>query len=210
MFNPFAKSNVSNDLQAEPTSPESPGLADLGLELPTIAPKASPARQKNRKIGRPRIEYPAIQKPTDLDIAFTAGFYEGEGHVTSKFGKFLVSIGQNDREKLDWIQVRFGGRVYGPVIIASGNDHYYLIMVREIALDFMFSIFGYLSESRKKQYKGALLGEPQRRKYQRMISDEGISLIHVTKALNKLSVKKEKEAIIEQQKHPIWRMRNRK
>lgn len=47
-----------------------------------------------------------------VDIAYCAGFFDGEGHVEYK-GKYnlQVSIAQNDRAPLDFVQALFGGYV---------------------------------------------------------------------------------------------------
>lgn len=58
----------------------------------------------------------------DTDIAWAAGFFEGEGHVkcakrhnvkrTDRY--FSITVAQVHREPLDKLQHIFGGKVYGP------------------------------------------------------------------------------------------------
>lgn len=50
------------------------------------------------------------------DIAYTAGFFDGEGCVRlqmNRNGKYglRVFISQKDRRPLEWVQKRFGGRL---------------------------------------------------------------------------------------------------
>lgn len=89
-----------------------------------------------------------------------------------------VTIGQNDREKLDWMQCRFGGKVYGPYTNAAGNDTYTWLIKQERALGFMFTIFTFLSQSRREQFKTG-----NRRESQLTISDNGISEAFVKRNL---------------------------
>ncbi len=138
---------------------------------------SDPLRPVKARRGRPAIDNAALLSPTIGDIREAAGFYEGEGHFRLTTGeKELVDIGQNDREKLDWLQIRFGGKVYGPYIGNTGNDIYFWKLVRERAAGFMYTIFTFLSKSRREQFIYAMLGKPSSsREYQKSISDEGIS-----------------------------------
>lgn len=148
--NPFAH----NDLQANPAIPERPG--------PVKAARTRSITMNAKPRGRPRIDYPAMQSPSIKDIVFAAAFYEGEGHFNGS-----VIINQNNREKLDWLCNRFGGRIYGPYTGKPAyNDFYSLVITRERALGFMFTIFTFLSASRRAQFKSVLNGEPNKREYQ--------------------------------------------
>jgi len=120
------------------------------------------------------------------DIAFAAAFYEGEGYFgLSPNGDELVSIGQNDRERLDWLQIRFGGKVYGPYKNSIGNNTHYWKVVRERALGFMFTVFTFLSESRRQQFRLGLQGLAGKREYSKWISDEGIDLEYLKRKMKK-------------------------
>src|SRR5882672_3164437 len=111
----------------------------------------------NMKRGRPKKDYPANQSPSIGDIREVAGFYEGEGCFNNKNNYPIIQLVQNDREKLDWIQNRFGGKIYGPYTgKPAGNDYYTWILVRNRALGFMFTIFTFLSKSRREQFTLAL------------------------------------------------------
>lgn len=143
------KSLPANNLQALACSPESTGTVKTA-----------------RRRGRPCNDYPATLSPTIGDIREAASFYEGEGCYYNK----SVIINQNNREKLDWLQLRFGGKVYGPYTgKPKGNDYYSWILTRERALGFMFTIFTFLSKSRREQFRTG------KREYQASISDNGIS-----------------------------------
>src|SRR5260370_8172266 len=86
-----------------------------------------------------------------------------------------VLISQNNREILDKFQFKFGGKVYGPYINPVGNNFYQWVIVRERALGFMFTIFTFLSRSRREQFKAILAGKSQSRIFQKTISEDGIS-----------------------------------
>src|SRR5712664_3859759 len=122
--------NTRNDLQTLGDSPEHTGRNHFNPDSSTL--------NHTRKRGRPQIDYPSIQSPTIGDIREAASFYEGEGCCYDS----RVIINQNDREKLDWLCVRFGGKVYGPYVgKPAGNDFYSWILARERELGFMFTIF---------------------------------------------------------------------
>jgi len=143
------KSNERNDLRALATTPEPTGT-----------------NHAKRERGRPTIDYPSTLSPTIGDIREAASFYEGEGCYSNS----SVTINQNDREKLDWLTLRFGGKVYGPYTgKPKGNDYYSWKIVRERALGFMFTVFMFLSKSRREQFRTG------KREYQQTICDSGIS-----------------------------------
>lgn len=180
--NPF----VINDLQAPTAIPGHDGAA------PTV-PEQS-ITNKIKKRGRARIDYSATQSTTMLDIARAAEFYEGEGCFDIDHSGERVQLGQNDREKLDWIRDRFGGKVYGPYIGSAGNDIYSLVMRRERALGFMYTIFTYLSKGRKEQFKTVLVqGGSCKRVYQPTISDKGISEEYFNRVYGNHMKKKQKQ-----------------
>lgn len=143
------------------------------------------ASEPKRKRGRPTIDYPATTSPTILDIGRVAEFYDGEGNIAINSNQLKVNIPQNDREKLDWIRCRFGGKIYGPYIGPVGNNYYQLIIVRERALGFMFTIFTFLSQSRREQFKAVLDGKASKRAYQATISDEGISEAYLNRNIER-------------------------
>lgn len=69
---------------------------------------------------------------TDTDIAWAAGFFEGEGHVKAVVrgrSKSYISIdvSQVYREPLDKLQELFGGKVYGPYGPYATNKQAYFL-----------------------------------------------------------------------------------
>lgn len=155
-------------------------LQDSTLAPSATLPELSTVAAPRRKRGRPTIDYPATQSPTIADITYAASFYEGEGCYNGN-----VIINQNSREKLDWLQARFGGKVYGPYTgKPKGNDYYSWIIARERALGFMFTIFTFLSKSRREQFKTG------KRTYQTTISDSGISEAFVKRKLTNYGSKR--------------------
>lgn len=117
-------------------------------------------------MSRPVIDYPPSVSPTVKDIAFSAGFYEGEGSISlSEKVEIQIQIIQNDREILDKLQSHFGGKVYGPYQGSSGNEYYNLRLVRERAIGFSLTIFTFLSKNRRKQIKEILEGKEGKREY---------------------------------------------
>lgn len=56
----------------------------------------------------------------DVDLAWIAGFFDGEGCIRARASKkgarLKVTLTQQDRAPLDWIKSEFGGGVY-----ATGN-----------------------------------------------------------------------------------------
>ncbi len=138
------------------------------------------------KPGRKQKDYPASISPSIRDIVFAAAYYEGEGYFgLTPNGNELVSIGQNDREKLDWLQLRFGGKVYGPYEGSIGNNTYHWKLARNRALGFMLTIFTFLSSSRKQQFRLALQGLGSKREYSKWITEDGISLEYLERNINK-------------------------
>lgn len=155
-----------------------------GLQERSDSPEPQRAVQTKQRRGRPTIDYPSTQTPTMIDVVRVAQFFEDEGHIRNNGKVLTVQIGQNDRTNLDWAQIRFGGRVYGPYINMAGNDTYCLTIVRERALGFMFTIFTYLTQSRRNQFKAVLRGEDSKREYQQTISDKGISEAFLNRKLS--------------------------
>ena len=64
---------------------------------------------------------------TEIERAYAAGFFDGEGTVTirtelrktCKTHVLQIAIGITDRAPLEWMSERFGGNIRGPVIRAS-------------------------------------------------------------------------------------------
>lgn len=52
--------------------------------------------------------------PTDVELAYIAGFFDGEGCVNLSSPSLVVHLTNTNREVLDWVQSLFGGKVYLP------------------------------------------------------------------------------------------------
>lgn len=83
----------------------------------------------------------------DLTIAYTAGFFDGEGSINIMTRKregwsiehqLWVSIGQKDGHTLDWLKDNFGGNVYlvkrdGSFFWSASNKNAYNFLKRIIS-----------------------------------------------------------------------------
>lgn len=113
--------------------------------------------------------------PTDRDIGFAAGFYEGEGSCC-RGGDHrrllpMVVIGQNEREPLDWLRARFGGWVgwrNDPRQKTGGHWQWGVSGVR--AHGFLLTVFGLLSQRRQAQIR-KVLGECTAARIERGLND---------------------------------------
>jgi|SRR5207302_1628726 len=101
------------------------------------------------KVGR-KSSLDASLPPSDENIAWLAGIYEGEGsvHYTRHHGRHVfVQIGQKDRWILDKIRAFVGGGI-------SYNSHtriHLLQLYGERAKLFLWLIYPYLSPHRQQQ-----------------------------------------------------------
>lgn len=94
------------------------------------------------------------------DLAWAAGFFDGEGSVNIKSqGKTVVlsvHVAQVDRRPLDKLVRCFGGKVYGPY--KSNNprhsDHYQWVLSSHNAYKFLVKVAPYLVNKREE----ALIG----------------------------------------------------
>lgn len=106
-----------------------------------------------------------------LELAWAAGFYEGEGS-TGCYTKGLnrkglprhdqqlqLSVGQNNPEKLFKLRDIFGfGRIYGPYKTKRLNPiTFYRTNRPDEVMTIMCSIWSWLSQQRKDQFKRAVL-----------------------------------------------------
>ena len=106
-----------------------------------------------------------VRSPNSLDIAFAAGFYEGEGSIqrigspqSTAEGSTLVIIGQKNREILDRLRELFGGSI-GESIRKDGVFYCWRI-TGVLSRGFVFTIYKFLSLHRKQQVRKCLcIGE---------------------------------------------------
>lgn len=107
------------------------------------------------KFGQSRKTTRAAVRPSVHDIVFAAGYYEGEGWCQMTGTSEAASIGQKDREKLEWLKERFGGSI-GKVKQPHGNEFYAWHVYGSNARGFLMTIFSLLSRRRKDQIKNVL------------------------------------------------------
>jgi hypothetical protein len=92
---------------------------------------------------------------TDLDIAWLAGFYEGEGTIKNSGGRVNVRISQKDPETLYRTRELIGGSIH---IVRADSAEYYchvLSVYGDNARRFIQAIFPHLSERRRMQAENA-------------------------------------------------------
>lgn len=89
------------------------------------------------------------KKPTELDLAWAAGFYEGEGTCgcNARSGALKVSVPQHNLEPLLKLKALFGGAIHTPV---SGRPSVWQIYGPR-AYYMMEEIYPYLSAKRRGQ-----------------------------------------------------------
>jgi hypothetical protein len=110
---------------------------------------------------------------TELDLAYLAGFFDGEGSISilkRKKGEwnvshFLrVSVGQKDGATLDWIKEKFGGNVY----LVSRDGSYLWAVTDKNAYVFLKKIQSYLQYKKPQAdlgirfYEERILGATRR------------------------------------------------
>lgn len=97
----------------------------------------------------------AVKVPTALEIAWTAGLYEGEGSCVvsgSKRNSFAVLISQKDPELLYWLRGWFGGGVrFYNVGKQKQFSIYHWVLCGDKARVFLGVIYPYLTARRKSQ-----------------------------------------------------------
>ena len=98
----------------------------------------------------------AEREPTELEVAWAAGFYEGEGSCgcSPKAKSLHVSLPQHNVEPLIKLKQLFGGGIHTPV---SGRPSIWQIYGPR-AYRFLEAIYPYLSEKRQAQVDRAYRG----------------------------------------------------
>ena len=96
----------------------------------------------------------------DLTIAYTAGFFDGEGSISiiarnrgtwSTEHRLWVSIGQKDGATLDWLKDNFGGNIY----LVKRDGSFYWAVSNKNAYNFLKRIVHFL-QYKKPQAEVAL------------------------------------------------------
>jgi hypothetical protein len=101
------------------------------------------------RTNRPELD--ATKVPTEVEVAWSGGIFEGEGTVrlagNGKRG-FMVAIPQKDPELLYWLRDWFGGSVAAP---SGVNPCYHWNICGDRARIFVALIYGMLTARRKEQ-----------------------------------------------------------
>ena len=98
----------------------------------------------------------ATFEPDDLDIAWAAGIYEGEGSCViggHGGGSFAVAVAQKDPELLYRIRGMFGGSIRYYKIECGRYEIYKWVVCGNRARVFLFLIYPYLTARRQEQIK---------------------------------------------------------
>jgi hypothetical protein len=93
-------------------------------------------------------------KPTDVEIAWAAGIYEGEGHASGIEGRTIAQVSQKDPEILYRLRGMFGGRIE----MTRANTDKFLhkwLLYGDYARSFYALIWPYMSARRKQQIEKA-------------------------------------------------------
>jgi hypothetical protein len=127
-------------------------------KLPRTAAHRAALSKSNLERNLARPEFAPTEHPTNLDIAWAAGFYEGEGCVSAvrrsaESVPLVALIYQKDTETLYWLKRLFGGRIQLTSNAASCN-RWVLSGIR--ARGFLLTIYQFLSSRRQEQLRAAL------------------------------------------------------
>lgn len=113
---------------------------------------------QRRAIDNPKTK--ASRSPSTHDIAWAAGIYEGEGtcgahRTSSRSVRFHASVSQKNPEILLRLKALFGGGVYQFRSGAKRTVMHNWQVNRARALGFLFTIYPFLSQRRREQFRAA-------------------------------------------------------
>lgn len=116
-------------------------------------------RSRMSRVLRARPRLAATKSPTNLEIAWAAGLYEGEGTAVSTAGRYhngtAASVSQKDQWVLYRLQELFGGSVRQHPEHTFPSQHRAAISTWRLsgqrAHGFLMTIFPFLSPRRKAQ-----------------------------------------------------------
>jgi len=113
-----------------------------------------------RNYGWRKKSLDATEVPTELDIAWAAGIFEGEGWATKlKAHTELVAVGQMV-DKSDWLLIRlkalFGGSIYCSGREGKNKNYRAWHIHGSRAREFLEKIYPFLSPYRKEQVETKL------------------------------------------------------
>jgi hypothetical protein len=109
----------------------------------------------------------ATSRPSVRDLAWAAGFYEGEGSCNYATGSEHMYVGQMERETVDRLQSLFGGSVrqyQGHHIPGYHSQPYWRWTVHgPRARGVLLTLYGLLSTKRRAQIRKVLAGHSKER-----------------------------------------------
>lgn len=117
----------------------------------------------SRCVNPVRYMEPSIRTPSNVEMAYIAGLFDGEGTITQKSGNpsgIQVSISSTDKEVLNWLTLVVGGNVYSSNRAAQNRKQAYVWMltrVRDKQL-FLSLLAPYLKIQRRKDKAKNALG----------------------------------------------------
>ena len=96
---------------------------------------------------------------TNLDLAWAAGFLEGEGSFCRSLDRPRLVATQVNREPLDKLSSMFGGSVRGPLKFPSSprsSPHYRWELVGTKARGVMLTLYVFMSQRRRLQIEKSI------------------------------------------------------
>lgn len=107
-------------------------------------------RHNNAETPRPAVI------PTIVDVAWAAGFLEGEGTFTKTQGLLRIKVVQVNFEPLFRLQYLFGGHIYRRVRQHPRRPFGEWIVNGQLAKAVIEQVFGFLSKKRQSQARKAI------------------------------------------------------
>jgi len=96
---------------------------------------------------------PAKTRPTQRDLGWAAGFYEGEGTCCFATGSHRAVINQVEREPLERMQRYFGGHIYRIPARLSSQPSWRWIANGARARGILLTLYALLSAKRQAQIR---------------------------------------------------------
>jgi|ERR1044071_5069006 hypothetical protein len=98
----------------------------------------------------------AIARPTTADIAWAAGFYEGEGTCSYATGSQHAIVNQVEREPLDRLRKYFGGTIRPVAAHRRSKPSWRWTVHGPRARGFLMTLYCLLSVKRQEQVRKVL------------------------------------------------------
>ena len=105
--------------------------------------------KRDRRLGWMKPGLAPTKHPTNYDIAWAAGIYEGEGSCRTSRGGVQIHIGQKDEWLCPKLKTLFGGTV--AIVQMNGQPFYNWSLSGARARGFLMTIYMFLSPRRQEQ-----------------------------------------------------------